>query len=254
MASNNGGPRLARLDMEPAALAVARGPDRSSGPDQQHWAARQWSPSLPMACRVAANQSWWIRAVGSPTKELATLSLAKELAGTLPAVDQAPQFAGDKLAIVRPADIAAMVEQFLSHTSGELDWLAWITRRKGIARSTGTFSSPEAKTLPGLCKLWLSGDSVAIVRFRDETPTRLAILERTSASTIVGKMYFGPLHDAWSSTDQAFYDIGIRRVEAHYVNRRNAERLSSLAGHVVAGNSVSVDLDLFRESQIEVHA
>jgi hypothetical protein len=164
----------------------------------------------------------------------------------------APQFAGDRLAILPPVSVVEVVDRFLSHTQCDLGFWRWLTRRKNVAHSTGTFPPFEGHTLHALCRVWLSGDSVAIVRYRNETPTRLAIIERTSASTAIGKMYFGPVHDAWSSTDQALYDTGIRRVEAYYVNRRHAEGMEELAGHVVSGNSVAVDLDLFRQEAHEV--
>ncbi len=247
MASNSTGRRFASIDKEAGAVASAQGPHQGRGPDRD-WGAPFWSPSLPPERRAAANHSWQVRAACPSPMRQADSTLAKELAGVLPSVDSASPYAGDKLRIVQPAEVAAMVERFLGHKSTELGWLDWIFRQKGLARSTGTFPSPEAMTLAGLCDAWLSGDSVAIVRYRGEVPTRLAIVERTSASTIVGKMYFGPVHDTWSSTDQAFYDTGIRRVEAYFVDRRNAERLARLAGHAVAGNSVSIDLDMFRHS------
>jgi hypothetical protein len=179
------------------------------------------------------------------------MSLMQELAAVLPDQDRAAAFAGDRLSIVPPAKLPGVVEKYLRSHPQQLESLAAATKKKGEIQSLeGSETTLRRISLKALCRSWLSGDSVALLRHRDGSPLRVAVLERTSPSTLWGKMYFGPVHNAWSSTDQAFYDVGIRRVEAYFVGRRGAALLTELPGHSLSAGKLSIDLEAFRASSL----
>jgi len=103
-------------------------------------------------------------------------------------------------------------------------------------------------SLATLCESWVSGDSVGIVRYRNDALKRMAILERISKTIVLGKMQLGPAHTSWSDTDEALFEIGIRTVKTHVANPRVLEKLQELPGHTVAEGLVTVSYEAFRNA------
>lgn len=182
------------------------------------------------------------------------MTFFEELRGVLPERDTFGRFRRDRLLAVERSRVPEFVQQLVAENPRTIRKLAITTAYKNSARNA---DEPERQlepiderqaSLASLCESWLSGDSVGIVRYKNDRLTRMVILERVSKTSMWGKMQFGPTHTSWSSTDEALYKIGIRTVKTYIADRRAIERLRELPGHTIAHGVVTVSYEPFRDA------
>jgi len=177
-----------------------------------------------------------------------------ELRRVLPERDTFGRFRQDRLLAVEPSRVLEYVQQLVIENPRTIRKLAATTEDKVSARNRDEPGrhleriDERQASLASLCDSWLSGDSVGIVRYKNDRLTRMVILERVSKTSVWGKMQFGPTHTSWSSTDEALYEIGIRTVKTYIADRRAIERLRELPGHTVADGLVTVTYEPFRDA------
>jgi hypothetical protein len=200
------------------------------------------------------------------------MSFFEEVSAALPSFDSASNFRGDRLLAVSPEDTLGYLEKLIPGQKDAIERLReakrlgevkpkrdatalaeidadWNAQRDGFTlrfRMTVRLPNSDRETLGDLCADWCSGDSVSIVRLRDDKPIRMAIVERVAKETAVVKMYFGAAHTSWSDSDETLYQLGIRIIEAEVRDPTLRETLRDLPSHKLAGTKLTIHYEEFR--------